>query len=174
MMDTLLLRTFQAQAALQCRYVLLAAQDINNGLKNENIEFTFYAIQNLLNASANISKVLWGQAGSRANERKPLRDSVGITDDSPLRAVTMRNNFEHFDERLEKWRTESPDENYIDLNIVAKETYQHFAEIDRFRAFDPTTTYLTFWGQEFNIRKIVDEVRRIAPKLEEEANKSRK
>ena len=59
----------------------------------------------MLNAGANISKAFWGSGGKLAVERKPLRDSIGIDDKSPLRAVTMRNNFEHFDERIDRWWT---------------------------------------------------------------------
>src|SRR5450631_2177877 len=99
-MERMHLRTFQSQVALQCSFLLLAAEDLNRGLKQRNISYVFYALQNLLNAGANISKALWGQGGKLAIERKPLRDSIGVDDTSPLREVTMRNNFEHFDERI--------------------------------------------------------------------------
>ena len=79
----------------------------------------------------------------------------------------MRNNFDHFDERLDRWWQESKHHVYLDLNLMRKAGTSGVDEIDRFRAFDATTTDLTFWGQEFNIQRLVDEVRKIAPRLEE-------
>jgi hypothetical protein len=170
-MDLMLLRTFQRQTALQCKYLLVAAAEINVALKERNIERVFYGLQNFLNAGANISKSLWGGGGRLATERKPLRDSIGVDDTSPLREVTMRNNFEHLDERLDRWWKESKAHNHIDLIVGPKNTIAGAAETDKFRHFDPTTTDLVFWGQEFNLQQIVTEVQRILPKLEEEANK---
>jgi len=84
----------------------------------------------------------------------------------------MRNNFEHFDERLDRWWRESKAHNHADMLIGPRDrTIVGIDTIDMFRLFDPNTTDLTFWGQEFNIQKIVDEVQKILPKLEAEANK---
>jgi hypothetical protein len=170
--ELMLLRQFQTQVALQCKFLINAANEINVGLKNRNVEHVFYGIQNLLNAGANISKALWGSKGRRAEQRKQLRESIGIADDSPLREVTMRNNFEHLDERLDRWWNESSRHNHADMNIGPKSrTISGLDEIDMFRLFDPETTDLTFWGEEFNIQSIVAEVQTILPKLLEEANK---
>ena len=171
-MDIMLLRVFQRQLALQCKFLLLAAEEADRGVRHRDVDSTFYAFQNLLSAAANISRALWGQRGKSATERAPLRDSIAIGDDSPLKHVAMRNNFEHFDERLEKWWKESARHNHVDLYIGPRNrTMIGLEEIDQFRSFDPETSNITFWGQEFNLTKIVDEVRRIAPKLEEEAMK---
>lgn len=171
-MDRSLLRMFQRQVAIQCRCLLRAAQDVDKGLQNRDIDYAFYALQNLLNAGANISKSLWGQGGKLAAERKPLRDSIGIDDTSPLREVTMRNNFEHFDERLDRWWKQSARHNNVDMNIGPKDTMiKGVDDIDMFRQFDPGTADITFWGQEFNTQQLVTEAQRILPKLEAEANK---
>src|SRR5215813_10323845 len=110
-MELMLLRSFQRQILLQCKFVMQAAGEMNRGMDTQNVTYIFYAAQNLLNAAANISKALWGSGGEKAAARKPIRDSVGIGDDSPLRDVVMRNNYEHFDERLEKWWDEYPAHN---------------------------------------------------------------
>jgi len=170
-MDLMLLRTFQRQVELQCKFLLTAAEDVNTALKVRNPQAAFYGIQNLLNAGASISKALWGQGGKHSERRKPLRDSIGIDDSSPLREVTMRNNFEHIDERMDRWWKESKTRNHIDTMIGSKTDIVGHAEIDKFRHYDPTTTDIIFWGQEFNLQKLVDEVQRILPKLREEASK---
>ncbi len=43
--------------------------------------------------------------------------------------------------------------------------------LDWFRNFDPHTTDLYFWSQEFNIRELVIEVQKILPTLRAEADK---
>jgi len=170
-MDLMLLRTFQQQVLTQCEFLLLAADDVNVSLNNHNTTRVFYALQNLLNAAANISKALWGQGGRLAAQRRTLRDSIGISDDSPLRNVTMRNNFEHFDERLDKWWNESERHNNVDFNIMPKSMIVGADSIDLFRNFDPQTTDLWFWSQEFNTQEIITEVQRILPTLRAEADK---
>jgi len=77
----------------------------------------------------------------------------------------MRNNFEHFDERLDRWWQQSTNHNRIDLSVGPKHMMPEFPDIEQFRAFDPVTTELAFWGQTFNIQEIVNEVHKIGPKL---------
>lgn len=102
-MDIFLLRMFQRQALLQCQFALVAAHDINAALVRDDTIGVFYSLQNLLNSAANISKVFWGAGGHLAEARRELRASIALADDSPLLAVAMRNNYEHFDERLDQW-----------------------------------------------------------------------
>lgn len=170
-MDGMLLRAFQTQVLLQSEFLLQAAEHVNQGLQRADHTFTFYGLQNLLNAAANISKALWGQRGKYTELRKPLRDSLAIDDASPLRKVTMRNNYEHFDERLDKWWNESPRHNMMDLGIMPRSAVQGIDPIDWFRFFDPITGDFTFWSEDFNAQDLVSEVQRILPKLREEASK---
>ena len=84
----------------------------------------------------------------------------------------MRNHFEHFDERLDKWWLKSKRHNYADLNIGPKgHSIAGLETVELFRLFDPTTTDIIFWGEEFNVGDIAREVRRILPIVMEEAGK---
>ena len=170
-MDLMLLRVFQQQVLLQCRYVLVSAKYLQDANQHHDTVAVFYAIQNLLTAAANVAKALWGQKGSKAVDRGALRLSIGVNDSSPLRLVTMRNNFEHFDDRLDKWWRDSFRHNHADLNIGPKDAIAGLDDIDRFRMFDPTSTDVIFWGETFNLNALIDEVARICPLLEEEANR---
>ena len=170
-MDVMLLRMFQQQVLLQCQFMLLSAHELSAAMVSMDSTRTFYAIQSLLNAAANVSKAFWGSGGRQADDRYDLRDSIGIPEDSPLREVRMRNNFEHLDERLDQWWKESNRHNHVDLSIGPRSMISGIDDIDMFRAFDPRTADLAFWGQSFNIQAIMQEVQRILPKLKEEANK---
>jgi hypothetical protein len=150
-MDQLLLRQFKNQVLLQCHFLLMAADDLNSRLNDLNTNFrgdsaekVFYALQNLLNAAANISKVLWGQGGKLAAQRKDIRDSIGVSDSSTLRLMGMRNNFEHFDERLDHWWNNSQGHNYVDLCIASRNEIHVPDILDWFRVFNPTTADITF------------------------------
>jgi hypothetical protein len=170
-MDTYQMRVFQRHLRDQCLFLLAAADDIDTGLNAQNNIEVFFGIQNLLNAGANISKLLWGQKGRFAESRKQLRDSIGISDDSPLREVSMRNHFEHMDERIDRWWAESSRHNTADLIIGPRTVISGLEPIETFRWFDPVSKEVIFWGEGFNIRSLLSEVARILPKLQQEACK---
>jgi hypothetical protein len=151
--------------------MLIAADNVNAGLQSRDFTQIFFSLQNLLNAAANVSKALWGQGGKFTKKRKPIRDSIGISDNSPLREVSMRNNYEHFDERLEKWERESKRHNSMDFGLTARSAVRGIDAIDWFRVFDPQTTDVHFWRDDFNMQQLIDEVHTILPKLREEAGK---
>jgi hypothetical protein len=83
----------------------------------------------------------------------------------------MCNNFEHFDERLDRWWRESPNHNAIDLSLTPHTGVGGIDNINWFRIFDPQTTDMTFWGDDFNVQQLLNGVQRILPTLREEANK---
>jgi len=83
----------------------------------------------------------------------------------------MRNNFEHFDERLELWWQESPRHNYADFTLGPRSGIAGLDDIDMFRFFDPRTSEVVFWSEAFNLGALVNEVQRILPKVAEEAAK---
>jgi hypothetical protein len=158
----MLTRLFQMQVRDQCRFVLLAADDLNDGMgqgtsPNADIQRVFFALQNLLSAAANISKALWGSSPKAAERRQALRGSLGVADDSPLRNRDLRNHFDHFDERLDKWDSLSRNHNYVDFLIGDRASMggPGLSDVDVFRHYDPQRAVATFWGDEYNIQAIV-------------------
>jgi hypothetical protein len=124
----------------------------------------WHPIQSFLTAIANISKALWGQGGKLAAERRDLRDSLDVDDTSPLQPTSMRNHFDHFDERLDEWWKRSEDHNYVDLRFGDVGSQIHgIPEDEMFRSFDPASGDLVFWGQRYNLPAIIDEIRKIMP-----------
>jgi hypothetical protein len=172
-MHVALLRLFQRQIEFQCDCVLIAAQELDKAIAKRDITAIFCAIQSLLGSAANISKALWGvrKTKNALAARTPLRASLQVTDASPLNPRKMRDNYEHFDERLEKWWEQSKSHNFMDMGLMARKAIQGFAEIERFRAYDPATGDLTFWGDDLSLLALLDEVRRIHPIVTVEAEK---
>jgi hypothetical protein len=169
-MDLKLLRPFQYQVWVQCQFALRAADDLDAALRSPfDSNHVWYAIQNLLTATANIAKALWGAGGKLGPQREPLRRSIGVDDSSPLKDTAVRNHFEHFDERMDRWWAQSPAHGLVDMNIGIEAP--GVPEIDVWRTYHPATGDLVFWGDRFNIPAIVAEVRRILPLVEPEAQK---
>lgn len=169
-MDTMLLRCFQRQVADNCKMALHGARVINQGLQAGEQDAVWVGVPILLTGAANAAKAFWGQKGNLADQRAPLRQSLGVNDTSPLKDVDMRNNFEHYDERLDRWWADSPEHNAVDRMIGPPEAIEGVEDLDRFRVYDNTTNDIVFWGERFNVQAIVTELDRILPIAEQEAN----
>jgi hypothetical protein len=121
------------------------------------------SVQNCLTAVANIAKACWGEEDEHRKERKPLRQSLGIKKDSPLKPLSMRNNFEHFDERIDEWFATSANRIHVDRIIGPANIIGGVSANDMFRVFDPTTAEVVFWGERYPLKTIMDEVTRLYP-----------
>lgn len=121
------------------------------------------SVQSCLTAVANISKACWGEEGEYRKQRKPLRQSLGIKKDSPLKPLSMRNNFEHFDEQIDEWFSTSKNRIHVDRIIGPANIIGGVSTNDMFRVFDPTTAEVVFWGERYPLKTIMDEVTRLYP-----------
>jgi len=81
----------------------------------------------------------------------------------------MRNHFEHFDERLDRWWEQSSHHGYVDRNIGM--VTAGIEEINVFRNYFPETGELVFWGDKFNLKAIHDVLFDLYPRLQEEVQK---
>lgn len=170
-MDTFVLRILQDQVALQCKAAISATQDLNKALLTNNIDAAFIALQSLLVASANLSKLFWGSAGKKEAERQPLRDSLTVANDSPLRDPDLRNDFEHFDSRVEMWFVMSEHRNFLGRMIGPRSSIVGLATGDRFQEFDPQSGTATFWDHSVDLNAVMREVNRILPLALTESSK---
>lgn len=176
-MDTFVLRIFQREVELQCKFVLASVNELNSALVLRGHDDVWRQLQTILTASANLSKMFWGSGRTEAEreakeaEREPLRDSLGVGDESPLRDRGLRNDFEHFDERVEKWFASSEHRNYMGRSIGPPNMIVGLATGDRFQQFDHTTGSVAFWDHEVSLNAIVAEVQRILPLAQAEGSK---
>ncbi len=110
----MLLRQFQKQVADSCKVGIHGVHIINHGLGATDQDAIWVGVPILLTGAANAAKAMWGQKGRLSVQRAPLRQSLEVDDTSPLKDVDMRNNFEHYDERLDRWWSDSPRHNIAD------------------------------------------------------------
>jgi hypothetical protein len=171
-MDARLLQQFQTQVIDQCRIILLEEKEIAHALELITIssignDLVWVHLQNMLNASANVAKALYGSGGRKKEERAELRRLLGVEGDNVFWGVAMRNNFEHIDERLDRWSSESTDHNFVDKQIGPSHLVSEVDDIDLFRFFDPETWIVGFWGERFDVRAVVSEAARLMPPHED-------
>jgi len=166
-MELMPLRVFQRHVRDQCQYVLFSIAPINAGLKSGGDKDALWiAVQMFVTGAGNVSKALWG-CGNQAQrakayvERQDLRDSLQVNDSSPLRDLAMRNHFEHFDERIEKWWEEDSTHNMLDRSVFPPHMVQGLPSNWWFRVIDPSSMKITFWDDEFSIQPIADECERV-------------
>lgn len=164
-MDLMLLRLFQRQVVDQCHFVRQAAAKIDGtDAMGSDADELWVGCQMFVVGAANLSKAFWGEGRGRskiAPRRQLLRDSLGVTDASPLKEVGMRDNFEHYDQRLDQWWAQSPSHNHVDRSQFAPGAVMGFRDIDMFRVYDRSARTLYFWGQPFELEPITAEVDRI-------------
>jgi hypothetical protein len=129
------------------------------------------SVQNCLTAVANVSKACWGEDREYRKERKPLRRSLEIKGDSPLKPMATRHNFEHFDERIDEWFATRADHMHIDRMIGPPDVIGGVPDRDMFRVFDTTTADVVLWGARYPLKSMMDEIARIYPLAKTEGDK---
>ncbi|SRR6266566_1449275 len=175
-MQLMTLRIFQNELAKQCEFALEANHDMRGTLYPLNTKRFFYSLQAFLVASANISKLLWPSTPMKRkcpNCRQKLllavpllpargadlRKSLNISSRSALRSRTLRNHFEHFDERIEGWANSSSRHNFVDSNIGY--SISGVDPADFMRNFDPSNWTATFQGKAFPLDPLVKEIKSV-------------
>ena len=154
-MKKMVLEIFQREIEKQCKFAIIAIDQIKTGLANNNSDVVWYAIQNFLVAAAIISKIFWPPHRISQKRGEELRKNLGVENDSPIRSRDFRNDFEHFDERLETWATSSKRHNFIDSNIGPSNMIAGIDQQVFLRHFDPTTWTLTFKGNKYELIPII-------------------
>ncbi|WP_312498307.1 hypothetical protein [Bacillus luti] len=174
-MEKMVLKIFQKEIHRQCEFALTSAMYINDTIKNlDDVNATnqlWYFTQNFLIATANVSKILWGSKDKISLSRLPLRKSLNVKDDSMIRSRALRNDFEHFDERVETWSTESTRKNFVDSNVGSAGMIIGVDQDDYFRNFDPDKMVVTFKGKIYEFQPIVDELVELHKIAEHESKK---
>jgi hypothetical protein len=117
-------------------------------------------VQAMVSCAANVSKLLWGQNGRLAKERADMRAILNVPDTSLMRPTVMRNNFEHLDERIDRWYELPGPRIYVDGNVgpIRSAIRTDGGSESYFRNFDPTTGELSFWGDIVNIHDLAREL----------------
>jgi hypothetical protein len=177
MMDKYILRIFQHEVERQCRFAIMAAQDLQASLQahdmnvRDRMDRIWYSIQSFLIAAGNVSKLLWPSRPEIAERADELKKSLGVDENSPLAPRTFRNHFEHFDERLERWALSSKTRNFVDSNVGPAGMISGMDPKDYLRNFDPGKGAVTYRGDEYLLKPITEAIIELHKKALAETNK---
>jgi hypothetical protein len=160
-MEKMLLRIFQREVERQTRFALISFSDLEEALSIRDMDRIWYAVQGLLVAAGNVSKLLWPSRPSVPNRGEDLKQSLGVPDGSPLAPRTFRNHFEHFDERLEQWAASSQRKNFADSNVGPTGMISGLEPGDYLRNLDTAQRSVTFRGDTYPLKPLVEALRRL-------------
>ncbi|MCJ7790879.1 MAG: hypothetical protein MUP49_00440 [Dehalococcoidia bacterium] len=149
----------------------MAVEELNQALSAIDMDGIWYSIQAFLLAVGNVSKLLWPPDEHFAKRGAELRKSLSVGDNSPLAPRRFRNHFEHFDERLEKWAISSGRHNFADSNVGPPNMIVGLDPGDYLRNFDPVNLTITFRGDTYHMKPIIDSIQTLWQKAEVEAQR---
>jgi hypothetical protein len=156
---------YEGELRTQCEFIMHGAREVNRALVRDDRTAIWFGLQGILIAASNASKLLWGSRKIDMIEaRRSLRERAQVTESSPLNSRDLRNDFEHFDERLERWFAKGDNRIYFGRRI-GKVTVRVEGEPfspDHFAQYQPDTGIVTFWERTAELRPIVAEAHRIA------------
>src|SRR5690348_1175775 len=116
-MKMLVKGVFLSEIEWQCQFAERAAEQLQAGAQRSDTIGTWAAVQAILTAAGNVSKILWPPRRESAARGEMLRALLGVGDNNALSDRTFRNHFEHYDERIEDWLTSRSSSTYTDQII---------------------------------------------------------
>ena len=159
-------RVFFLQLEHLCKYAFLSIDIIDQNIHSEDNTVIWLEIQNLLASIANISKVLRPPNKMYVERGKRLRSKLDINDDNCLINRDCRNYFEHFDEKIEEWATNSKNKNYVDntITVNADGSFNEYGDCV-FRVFAYDKWKISFGNQSYDMQPVIKELKALYSKL---------
>lgn len=172
-MEKTLLRHLQVEVEKQCQFAIIALQDMEQASADGDGRLFWYSVQNALVAIGRISRLLWPPDPLLPDRGTELRESLRIDDDSPLRALTFVEHFEHFDKRLETWYVTSEQRRFFDCYTEPQDVLAGTAPEDRFRGFNTDTDSVLFHGEPYELGPVSEAVEELQRRAEAQMLKPR-
>jgi hypothetical protein len=169
--ETSLLRQFQREAERQCQFAMIALQDMDEASANSDGKLFWYSVQGLLVAVESLSRLLWPPEASE--RRAPLRENLGVGEDSPLKPREFIERFLRYDESLEQWHESSEHRRFFDSYTEPLDVLAETPPEDRFRGYQLEKNALLFHGETYEIAPISRAVEELQHRAEEEMQKPR-
>lgn len=155
---------FIGEIVNQARFADRAAEHLNITIDDADPVEIWGAIQSILIAAANVSKILWPPRKRSAVRGRALRKLLDVNDRNPLSDRRLRNHFEHYDERIEDWFEGERSAVYIDSKIDPFDSVWGRNPVNFHRGYDPLTKTLTFRGESTDLAAILSALEEIRHK----------
>jgi hypothetical protein len=172
-MEKVLIRHFQVEVERQCQFAMIALQDMEEASANSDGKLFWYSVQNLLVAVGRISRLLWPPGPLFPSRGAELRETLGVSEDSSLKALEFVEHFEHFDKRLETWYVTSEQHRFFDSYTEPLDVLADTAPEDRFRGYDRENEAVLFHGEAYELGPVSRAVEELQGRAEAEMQKPR-
>jgi len=143
----------------QCRYAKKAWRDA----QTKNYDLQWYSVQAFLVAIANISKFLWPTKKGDPERGKQLRKALGVDDTHPFKSRSMRDSFEHSDDRLDSWRATVGRGLHLG-RISIQGGHGTLGDSHYARYFELDSGLLTFYGEKYDLKQMALESEKLYAK----------
>ena len=176
-MEKFLLRQLQREVERQCRFAILAFEDLNASRAGATAGASghrfWFSIQNLLTALGRISRLLWPPGDNGSERGGELRESLEVEEDSILRSRGIVEYFEQFEERLENWHDSSKSHRFFDSYTEPLDVLALTEPGDRFRGFDTEHEAILFHGETYELQPVAEAVEDLLDKTERQTQRPR-
>lgn len=151
------------QAKEECESCFNSINAFNAALASDEADDPFVRAMEFIHYVAKVSRIFWPpgsrdkHARQRAHRRgEALRRSLSIQTGHPIQVRTLRDHFEHFDERLDHWAEHSKNRNIIGKLLGPRSAVGGDAiqDSDIIHHFDPATKIYAFRGEKFDIQSL--------------------
>lgn len=164
----------------------VAFANLKNGINSFDRYLCWCLVQTILASLANISKIFWPAYDKDKAEKSEecslrakqyslrgtyLRQLLLIDKRSPLNSRTLRNYFEHYDERLHDWAEKSKNHVLTHRNILSKDSMKVSNDdlsnpTTNMGTLEPTAFILTFWNDSIEIPVLMKSIEELLATIE--------
>lgn len=138
---------------------------INSGTEMNVFESIHHFIIHVSNVVKLVQPKISGDLDFKNYRMKNLRNKYPKLPDIDQSLIFIRNDFEHFDERIDNWVINSKRHNYVDSNLGNINAIKGLDPKDNFRQYDPENKTLYFCGKEYPLEKLYDYIKNIEAAL---------
>ena len=165
-MDPVLQILFLEELRKQCIFTLFSYGELTAKVyENDHISL-WLSLQSMLIASANISKILFADKNKinkeelhRRERRESLYQILEISGNEQFASRSARNDFEHFDERLEDlYRESTTSHSLIDGAIGGDNLIKENKDVHYLRFFNTDRFVFRFRDKEYEIEKLKTDI----------------
>ncbi len=162
-MDPLTTFILLGEVDAQCKFIDHGWTQLRDRIEEADTIEIWWDVQGILSAAAMLGKLFWGYGGKHATERADLRDMLVVGDDSPLSDPDVRNDFEHYDERVMLLIAKAVQKGQPPKQIAFRNIGDRPDVELVLHHFEPAKRIVSFDEHETSIADIVREARRILP-----------
>lgn len=168
-MNDIFIRIYREQILDQIDNAEFAYSGINSSSDTNSL---FRDIHHFIIHASNVVKLIQpkisGDLDFKNFRAKQLKKKYPTLPTINPKLVRIRDDFEHYDERIDYWFINSERHNYADKNVGNIDAIKGLSPKDNFRWYDPKNKKLYFCGEEYSIEDLYSYIQQVKKALKNE------